>query len=64
MWSPTGVAKHEEVRAREPEELLPRCVAFQFCRIHLSCVETSQAPMDLSRTAALLFQMYSLSKDI
>ena len=64
MLSPTGEAKHEEARVREPEEHLPHCDAFQFCRIHLSCAETSLAPTDPSRTAALLFQMYSLSKDI
>lgn len=43
---------------------LPRFFAYRFYRIHLSYVEILLVLMDLSRRAALLFQMYSLSKDI
>lgn len=55
---------HGVIHVRGPKELLPHSVAFRFCQIHLSYVETLQAPKDLSRRVALLFQMYSLSKDI
>lgn len=43
---------------------LPRFFAYRFYRIHLSYAEILLVLMDLSRRAALLFQMYSLSKDI
>lgn len=51
-------------RVHGPIEHLRHFVAFQFYRIHPSYAEISLAQMDLSRTVALSFQMYSLSKDI
>lgn len=60
------VAEGERVaiRAHVPVGRLLRFSACQFCRIHLSYAEISLVLMDLSRRVALLFQMYSLSKDI
>lgn len=60
------VVEEERVatHVHEPEVLPPHFVAFQFYQIHLSYAETLLVLMDLSRRAALLFQMYSLSKDI
>lgn len=55
---------HVVIRARVPIERLLRFSACRFYRIHLSCAETLLVLMDLSRRVALLFQMYSLSKDI
>lgn len=52
------------IRARAPVGRLLRFSACRFYRIHLSCAETLLVPTDLSRRVALLFQMYSLSKDI
>ncbi|KYM75648.1 hypothetical protein ALC60_08659 [Trachymyrmex zeteki] len=60
------VAEEErvEVHAHVPIRHLLRFSACRSCRIHLSCAETLLVLMDLSRRVALLFQMYSLSKDI
>jgi hypothetical protein len=64
MLCQVAEGEHVEVRAHVPIERLLRFSACQFYRIHLSCAETLLVLMDLSRRVALLFQMYSLSKDI
>lgn len=56
--------EHVADRARAPAGHLLRSSACRSYQIHLSCAETLLALTDLSRTVALLFQMYSLSKDI
>lgn len=64
MLFPIVEGEHVAIHVRVPIKPLLRCVAFQFCQIHLSYAETLLVPMDLSRRVALLFRMYSLSKDI
>lgn len=56
--------EHEEDHVHERVVHLRHFFAFQFYQTHPSCVEILLVLMDLSRTEALSFQMYSLSKDI
>lgn len=64
MLCQVGAKVHEVIHARAPAGHLQHFVAFRFYQTHLAYAEISLAQTDLSQTAALLFQMYSLSKDI
>lgn len=64
MLFPTEAAGHVAIHVHAPTKPLQHCDAFQFYRIHLAYAETLLVQTDLSRRVALLFRMYSLSKDI
>lgn len=64
MLFPTEAGGHVAIHVHAPIKPLQHCDAFQFYQIHLAYAETLLVQMDLSRRVALLFQMYSLSKDI